>query len=600
MAKKALIVGINQFRGSDVTTLRGCVNDALHWADLLTEGYGFAESNVEVLRDSQATKRVLLRALDGLLQNASPGDTVAFIISTHGTQVPDEDGDEIDDMDEVLVTHDFSWDNCLTDDEFSEHLITVPKGVQLVTIFDTCHSGTMMDTKALASRNVRSHDLPPESAARYIATPVDLIQKHRVVYPTRPRAYSGFGPQKPPQPRQNNRPLGFNNLVPGLSLSAADDDETAADAEFGGTPFGAFSFNMMAALREGPAEITWDQAQKEVLQRLRSRGFRQTPRLQLPQEMRNQPVFGGRTGRAIIQAAPGFGLEATGNRAAPLAILNQIDTALAQFKPDDYSVRLCKALFGFIPFAGPMLPYQTVNEAIQSLYPQASPQVIERALQIARGDDIKGALRAIDLIDKADAGLAMYSGAKGAYNLLFGDRSVILDTDTQQGLDAMLKLLGIGYIIAKMYPGTIGERVQMFYTTPSGKHIIVYYSLIDVALPFLDNALTASGSFVNSLMLKYGGEASGKLTTIVGGQGASEAQGVIQTMMGWIEGALTSMLPYARSAAEKIREYVPGALSAMDKAASVVATGADALPVYRYLGSRLAAETAVLLASREG
>jgi hypothetical protein len=36
----------------------------------------------------------------------------------------------------------------------------------------------------------------------------------------------------------------------------------------------------------------------------------------------------------------------------------------------------------------------------------------------------------------------------------------------------------------------------------------------------------------------------------------------------------------------------------MDKAASVVATGADALPVYRYLGARLAAESSVLLASR--
>jgi hypothetical protein len=30
----------------------------------------------------------------------------------------------------------------------------------------------------------------------------------------------------------------------------------------------------------------------------------------------------------------------------------------------------------------------------------------------------------------------------------------------------------------------------------------------------------------------------------------------------------------------------------------MVATGADALPVYRYLGARLAAETCVLLASR--
>ena len=610
MAKKALLVGINQFQGSGVTPLRGCVNDVIHWADTLASSYGFAERDIEVLRDTQATRRTVLRALGSMLQDAAPGDTVAFFVSSHGTQVPDYDGDEIDDMDEVLVTHDFTWDTALTDDELSGHLAMVPAGVELVCVFDTCHSGTMLDSSSPTYRTgpQLGHDLPPGAYARFLPTPPQLLDQHRAQRASRPRAYAGFGPQGGAsgsgKPRPGGRPPGLREVVPGLSLSAAADNETAADAEFGGTPFGAFSYSLMAALREGSPQMSWEEAHQEATRRLRARGFRQTPQAQIPPQFRGQPVFGGRTGRSVAQVpsnfgAPGFGATPLAvSRSGPLAISNPVDAALAEFKPDDYSVRLCGALFGVVPFAGPVLPYTTVEGAIQALYPQASPQVIQRAHELAQGEAIQGALKAVDMIDKADAGIAMYSGVKGAFNLLFGDRGQALETDTQQGVDAVLKLLGIGYIIAKMYPGSIQERVQTFYTTPAGKHLIVYYALIEVALPFLDNALTASGNFIGSLMSKYGGEATGKLSAAVGSQGAAEAQGVIQTMLSWIEGALTSILPYARTAAEKARQYIPGALSMMDKAASVVATGADALPVYRYLGARLAAESAVLLASR--
>ncbi|MCS6901607.1 MAG: caspase family protein [Myxococcales bacterium] len=610
MAKKALLVGINQFQGSGVTPLRGCVNDVIHWADTLASSYGFAERDIEVLRDGQATRRVMLRALESLLQSASPGDTLAFFVSSHGTQVPDYDGDEIDDMDEVLVTHDFTWDTALTDDELAEYFARVPSGVDLICVFDTCHSGTMLDAKSSAYRAgpQPGNDLPPGAYARFLPTPIHLLEQHRTPRASRPRAYAGFGPQGgtggSSKPRPGGRPPGLRQVVPGLSLSAASDNETAADAEFGGTPFGAFSYSLMAALREGSPQMSWEQAHQEATRRLRARGFRQTPQIQVPPAFRNQPVFGGRMERAVAQVPSGFGPPTFGpaplvaERSGPLAMSNPIDTALAEFKPDDYSVRLCGALFSVVPFAGPILPYTTVEGAIQALYPQASPQVVRRAYELTRNEAIQSALRAADMIDKADAGIAMYSGVKGAFNLLFGERSQALETDTQQGVDAVLKLLGIGYLIAKMYPGSIQERVQSFYTTPAGKHLIVYYALIEVALPFLDNALTASGNFIGSLISKHGGEAAGKLSAAVGSQDSAEAQGVIQTMLSWIEGALTSILPYAQAAAEKARQYIPGALVMMDKAASVVATGADALPVYRYLGARLAAESVVLLASR--
>jgi hypothetical protein len=63
---------------------------------------------------------------------------------------------------------------------------------------------------------------------------------------------------------------------------------------------------------------------------------------------------------------------------------------------------------------------------------------------------------------------------------------------------------------------------------------------------------------------------------------------------------VSSVAPHARRVAETASSFIPGALRIADKAAGVVATGADALPVYKYLGARAATEACVLLASRGG
>jgi hypothetical protein len=57
--KKALCVGINDYPGGG--DLRGCVNDANAWANLLQDKFGFTE--VKTLFDAQATKQNILDEL---------------------------------------------------------------------------------------------------------------------------------------------------------------------------------------------------------------------------------------------------------------------------------------------------------------------------------------------------------------------------------------------------------------------------------------------------------------------------------------------------------------------------------------------------------
>ena len=56
MARRAVCVGINQFRDPGAPTLRGCVNDARTMAQMLVREFGYDPSQVKVLVDQQATK----------------------------------------------------------------------------------------------------------------------------------------------------------------------------------------------------------------------------------------------------------------------------------------------------------------------------------------------------------------------------------------------------------------------------------------------------------------------------------------------------------------------------------------------------------------
>lgn len=278
--------------------------------------------------------------------------------------------------------------------------------------------------------------------------------------------------------------------------------------------------------------------------------------------------------------------------------MTAIDAALQSYKAEDYSVRLVHALFKVLPAAPQMPTYGSLDDAIKSLYPNATPAVVERAHQIAEGEGVKNALWMANLIDTADESIAAYSGLKSAFSMIFGNRANALETDSQQGVDAGLKLIGLSYIVFQLFPGGLSEKAQLFYTAPAGQAIATFFASVEVALPFADNAMTAGGGMVGDLWNRYGSNSAAKLAALAGGSQVQQAEGMVATLLGPIDTAVKGVAPYAKSMADSIRPHVPGALGFVDAAAGMVGTAADALPIYRYLGARLAAESCVLLASR--
>ena len=102
------------------------------------------------------------------------------------------------------------------------------------------------------------------------------------------------------------------------------------------------------------------------------------------------------------------------------------------------------------------------------------------------------------------------------------------------------------------------------------------------------------------LMQRYGADAASKFSSLVGADDAQGSQGVLGTMMGHMEGVVQRVTPFAKQVADAASRYVPTAMNVADKVAGVVATGADAMPVYKYLGARLAAEAAANVGIRGG
>jgi len=140
---KACLVGIN-YTGTQ-NQLNGCINDAETFKQELIQ-HGFKDSEINVLTDLtniKATRQNILSNFTTLLKTAKEGDTIVFCYSGHGTYTMDKTGDETDGNDECIVPCDL---NLITDDELKAIIdATLPKGVNLVCFFDSCHSGTMMD-----------------------------------------------------------------------------------------------------------------------------------------------------------------------------------------------------------------------------------------------------------------------------------------------------------------------------------------------------------------------------------------------------------------------------------------------------------------------
>ncbi len=83
---RAVVIGISDYQSPQIPDLSYAAADAKMFADWLktSAGGSAAAENIALLLDDRATSGNVIAALDGLVENAAPGDLVALYFSGHG------------------------------------------------------------------------------------------------------------------------------------------------------------------------------------------------------------------------------------------------------------------------------------------------------------------------------------------------------------------------------------------------------------------------------------------------------------------------------------------------------------------------------------
>jgi hypothetical protein len=277
MAKKALLIGINQYQipGAD---LRGCVNDVKNLKAALMKYYGFAEKDIKIVTDLDATKKRMQTDIGKLLSGAKRGDVLLLHYSGHGSNVPDKNGDEADHRDEILCPTDLDWKDPLLDDWLRAAFDTLPAGVNLTVIMDCCHSGTI-------TRAIQPPDAP--ITERYLPSPWDLVAVESG------RRLSGVvrGQRAAlKKSAKRNKDVVLVD-IPEVLISGCRSTQTSADAYIKGSFNGALTYYLVAALNEKKGQLTYRELHARTLELLKKGKYSQVPQLEGRKDNLDRPFL---------------------------------------------------------------------------------------------------------------------------------------------------------------------------------------------------------------------------------------------------------------------------------------------------------------------
>lgn len=270
MAKRALCIGINDYPGTN-SDLAGCVNDANDWAEALTDR-GFT---VTKLLDKQAIGNSIRKAIKAMVSGAKKDDIIIIQYAGHGSYVPDEDGDEPDGTDECICPHDVATKGEITDDELFELYSDRQRGVKVVMISDSCHSGTVTRFAPISTPPTIIGPNAPQRKVRFLPPATFLTHADAAKLGIR-RAL-----------RRSSPPGRYGALL----MSGCQDAELSADASFEGRPNGAFTFVALRSLASLSSTATYWEWYKKIRKVLPSQQYPQTPNLYGSTSMKKWKIF---------------------------------------------------------------------------------------------------------------------------------------------------------------------------------------------------------------------------------------------------------------------------------------------------------------------
>jgi hypothetical protein len=230
--KAALLIGSNYPNTS--YQLSGCINDINFLKDKLSNTYGYNKFNLLTdISGVKPTRDNILSNFRDFLSSSKAGDFLFFGFSGHGSQIRDTNGDEVDGIDETIVGCDLQN---VKDDEFKQIILdNLKPNVTLFCVFDSCHSGTVLDLKY-----------------QYL----DSLN------------YNSFS--------ENNTNLETLGNV--IMISGCMDSQTSSDASIGGVSRGAMLWSFLDTINKNQS-ISYVDLLTNMRETLKKSGYSQIPQL---------------------------------------------------------------------------------------------------------------------------------------------------------------------------------------------------------------------------------------------------------------------------------------------------------------------------------
>ncbi|KAJ7857199.1 caspase domain-containing protein [Mycena leptocephala] len=238
----ALIIGIDQYASPDIFNLRGCVNDANAFEKFVKEKLGVPDTQIEVLRNDQATRaNIIAKFKSFLIDNnriRDKGDAIIFFYAGHGgdppAYTPKGKVETICPYDERLEVNgryihgipDFTFYRL-----FNE--LAATKGNNITAIFDSCHSGGIGRLDAIVRYAPGGAKIPAELDSEY---------------------FQGF----PERSMSQEAPFGFahKHMESHVLLAACHETQLSYEGVFNDIRRGYFSESLERQLRTFPLETT--------------------------------------------------------------------------------------------------------------------------------------------------------------------------------------------------------------------------------------------------------------------------------------------------------------------------------------------------------
>lgn len=250
----ALTIGLNavdpgHYGGWD-GKLKACEADAKDMAEI-AKSQGFS---VETLLTVAAKRDAVRKGVLDAAAKAVSGDIFMLSYSGHGGQLPDRNGDELDNEDETWCL----YDGELLDDELYDLWGKFKDGVRILVFSDSCHSGTVVRMAKAIANIGGSFSLAPymseSSGPKYRFMPPDVA---RTTYRNNRQFYDRL---QDTVPKESDVTLKCSVRL----ISGCQDNQLSQDGTFNGL----FTAKLLQVWNDGAFQGYYSQFHSEILRRM--------------------------------------------------------------------------------------------------------------------------------------------------------------------------------------------------------------------------------------------------------------------------------------------------------------------------------------------